>query len=174
MVGRPVDAAGVLIDARQPGDLPPLTADEPICILVDDPLRALQRLAAAWRTRFTPRVIGVTGSVGKTTTKEISAAVLSQRFVTHKNRGNLNNEIGLPLTVLELDAHHQRVVLEMGMYDMGEIAQLCRIAQPHVGVVTNVGPVHLERLGTVERIAQAKAELVEALPAGRRRRAECR
>ena len=164
LVGRPVDAAGVLVDAHQPGDLPPLTAGEPVCILVDDPLRALQRLAAAWRTRFTLRVIGITGSVGKTTTKEIAAAVLSQRFVTHKNRGNLNNEIGLPLTVLELEAHHQRVVLEMGMYDVGEIAQLCRIAQPHVGVVTNVGPVHLERLGTVERIAQAKAELVEALP----------
>lgn len=165
LVGRPIDAAGVLVDARQPGDWPSLAAGEPVCILVDDPLRALQRLAASWRARFTPRVIGITGSVGKTTTKEISAAVLSQRYVTHKNRGNLNNEIGLPLTVLELDAHHQRVVLEMGMYDIGEIAQLCRIAQPQVGVVTNVGPVHLERLGTIERIAQAKTELVQALPA---------
>jgi UDP-N-acetylmuramoyl-tripeptide--D-alanyl-D-alanine ligase len=165
LVGRPVDAPGVLVDARQPAALPPLPANEPICILVDDPLLALQRLAAAWRARFTPRVMGITGSVGKTTTKEITAAVLSQRFVTLRNRGNLNNEIGLPMTVLELDEHHQRVVLEMGMYDVGEIAQLCRIASPHVGIVTNVGPVHLERLGTIERIAQAKAELVEALPA---------
>ncbi len=165
LVGRPVDAPGVLVDARQPGALPLLPAGEPVCILVDDPLAALQRLAAAWRARFAPRVVGITGSVGKTTTKEIAAAVLRQRYVTLKNRGNLNNEIGLPLTVLELDEHHQRVVLEMGMYDVGEIAHLCRIAQPHVGVVTNVGPVHLERLGTVERIAQAKAELVEALPA---------
>jgi UDP-N-acetylmuramoyl-tripeptide--D-alanyl-D-alanine ligase len=165
LVSRPVDAPGVRVDARQPAALPPLPVGEPICILVDDPLLALQRLAAAWRDRFTPRVIGVTGSVGKTTTKEITAAVLRQRFVTLKNRGNLNNEIGLPLTVLELDEHHQRVVLEMGMYDVGEIAQLCRIARPHVGVVTNVGPVHLERLGTVERIAQAKTELVQALPA---------
>ncbi|HSN73739.1 MAG TPA: UDP-N-acetylmuramoyl-tripeptide--D-alanyl-D-alanine ligase [Anaerolineae bacterium] len=165
LVGRPVDAPGVLVDARQPAALPPLPAGQPICILVDDPLLALQRLAAAWRVRFTPRVISITGSVGKTTTKEIAAAVLRQRFVTLKNRGNLNNEIGLPLTVLELDERHQRVVLEMGMYDVGEIAQLCRIARPHVGVVTNVGPVHLERLGTVERIAQAKAELVQALPA---------
>ncbi len=165
LVGRPVDAAGVLVDARQPGQLPALPAGEPVCILVDDPLHALQRLAAAWRARFNPRVIGVTGSVGKTTTKEIVAAVLRQRFVTLKNRGNLNNEIGLPLTVLDLNEHHQRVVLEMGMYDVGEIAQLCRIARPQVGVVTNVGPVHLERLGTVERIAQAKTELVQALPA---------
>ncbi len=165
LIGRPVDAADALVDARQPGMLPALPADGPICILVDEPLRALQRLAAVWRERFSPRVIGITGSVGKTTTKEITAAVLSQRFITLKNRGNLNNEIGLPLTVLEMDAHHQRVVLEMGMYDVGEIAQLCRIAQPHVGVVTNVGPVHLERLGTIERIAQAKTELVQALPA---------
>ena len=110
-------------------------------------------------------VIGVTGSVGKTTTKEIIAAVLGQRYVTLKSPGNLNNEIGLPLTVLQLEERHERVVLEMGMYDIGEIAQLCRIAQPHVGVITNVGPVHLERLGTIERVAQAKAELLQALPA---------
>lgn len=165
LIGRPVDAPGVLIDARGPLALPSLTAGEPVCILVEDPLAALQRVAAAWRARFSPRVIGITGSVGKTTTKEITAAVLRQRFVTLKNQGNLNNEIGLPLTVLELNEQHQRVVLEMGMYDLGEIAQLCRIARPHVGVVTNVGPVHLERLGTIERIAQAKTELVQALPA---------
>jgi UDP-N-acetylmuramoyl-tripeptide--D-alanyl-D-alanine ligase len=166
LVGRPVDAPGVLVvDARQHAVLPPLPAGEPVCILVDDPLLAMQRLAAAWRARFTPRVMGITGSVGKTTTKEITAAVLSQRFVTLRNRGNLNNEIGLPMTVLELDERHQRVVLEMGMYDVGEIARLCRIASPQIGIVTNVGPVHLERLGTIERIAQAKAELVEALPA---------
>ncbi len=165
LVGRPVDAPGVLIDARQPQTWSLISGKEPVCILVDDPLHALQRLAAAWRARLNPRVVGITGSVGKTTTKEITAAVLSQRYVTLKSQGNLNNEIGLPLTVLDLDGHHQRMVLEMGMYDVGEIAQLCRIARPHVGVITNVGPVHLERLGTIERIAQAKAELVEALPA---------
>ncbi len=125
----------------------------------------MQRIATAWRARFSPRVVGITGSVGKTTTKEITAAVLSQRFVTLKNPGNQNNEIGLPLTVLELDESHQMLVLEMGMYDVGEIAQLCRIARPHVGVVTNVGPVHLERLGSMERIVQAKTELVQALSA---------
>jgi len=109
--------------------------------------------------------VGITGSVGKSTTKELTWAVLRQRFNTLKNPGNLNNEIGLPLTVLRLDDSHERVVLEMGMYDLGEISELCAIAAPHVGVVTNVGPTHLERLGTIERIAQAKAELVQALPA---------
>ncbi len=136
-----------------------------MCILVDNTQVALQQVAAAWRTRFSPRVIAVTGSVGKTTTKEIIAAVLDQHFVTLKSPGNLNNEIGLPLTVLQMEERHERVVLEMGMYAVGEIAQLCRIARPQVGVITNVGPVHLERLGTLERIAQAKAELVQALPA---------
>lgn len=137
----------------------------PICLKVTDSLKGLQQLATYWRVRFNPRVIGITGSVGKSTTKELAWAVLSQRFATLKNPGNLNNEIGLPLTLLELDASHERVVLEMGMYDQGEIRDLCVIAKPHVGVVTNVGPTHLERLGSIERIAQAKTELVQALPA---------
>lgn len=166
LVAQPVDAPGILLDARQPDTWPAvLPSHEPVTILVDSPLRALQTLASAWRARFTPRVIGITGSVGKTTTKEIVAAVLSQHYLTLKNRGNLNNEIGLPLTMLQLNEQHERLVVEMGMYDVGEIALLSRIAQPHIGVITNVGPVHLERLGTIERIAQAKAELVEALPA---------
>ena len=109
-------------------------------------------------------MVGVTGSVGKTTTKEMIHSVLSRRFRTLKSEGNYNNEIGLPLALLQLTPHHERVVVEMGMYALGEIAQLAQIAQPVIGVVTNVGPVHLERLGTLERIAQAKRELVEALP----------
>ncbi|MFZ2488311.1 MAG: UDP-N-acetylmuramoyl-tripeptide--D-alanyl-D-alanine ligase [Anaerolineae bacterium] len=166
LVAQPVDAPGILLDARQPDTWPALLpSHEPVTILVDSPLHALQTLASAWRARFTPRVIGITGSVGKTTTKEIVAAVLSQHYLTLKNRGNLNNEIGLPLTVLQLNEQHERLVVEMGMYDVGEIALLSHIAQPHIGVITNIGPVHLERLGTIERIAQAKAELVEALPA---------
>jgi UDP-N-acetylmuramoyl-tripeptide--D-alanyl-D-alanine ligase len=110
------------------------------------------------------RVAGVTGSVGKTTTKELIAAVLARRYVTLKSEASYNNEIGLPLTLMHLTGEHERVVLEMVMYDVGEIADLARIALPHVGVVTIVGPVHLERLGTIERIAQAKRGLVEALP----------
>ena len=144
-----------------------LTQDKlPVCIQVQDSLTGLQKLATFWRNKFKTRVIGITGSIGKSTTKELVAAVLSARFNTLKNIGNLNNEIGLPLTLLNLNRTHERVVLEMGMYDIGEIALLCDIAQPQVGLVTNVGPSHLERLGTIERIVQAKTELVQALPPG--------
>ena len=139
-------------------------SDTPICLIVEDALGALQHLAAWWRARFPVRVIGITGSVGKTTTKEIVASVLSQRYRVLKSQGNYNNEIGLPLTLLELDDSHERVVLEMGTYGPGEITLLCQIALPSVGIVTNVGPVHLERMGTIERIAQAKAELPRSLP----------
>lgn len=141
------------------------TLELPLCLRVESSLTALQQMAAFWRARHHPRVIGITGSVGKTTTKEMVAAVLARRFNTLRSRGSYNNEIGLPLTLLQLTGAHERVVLEMGMYDVGEIAELAQIARPHVGVVTNVGPVHLERAGTMERIARAKAELVEALPA---------
>lgn len=137
----------------------------PYVFIAPDSLAGLQKLAAYWRARLPVEAIGITGSVGKTTTKEIVANVLEQRFVTLRSEGNLNNEIGLPLTLLRLEGRHQRVVLEMGMYALGEIANLCRLARPRIGVVTNVGPTHLERLGTIERIAQAKAELVQALPA---------
>jgi len=140
------------------------TLGEPVCLLVPDSLSALQRAAAYWRRIHDVRVIGITGSVGKTTSKEVMAAVLSQRFHTLKSEGNYNNEIGLPLTLLALTSRHERVVLEMGMYDLGEIAQLADISLPQVGVVTDVGPTHLERLGSIERIAQAKAELPRALP----------
>lgn len=153
------------VDLRGGLEQPPATLELPICLRVDHSLGALQRLAAYWRRQFNPRVIGITGSVGKTTTKELVAAVLSRRYNTLRSRGSYNNEIGLPLTLLQLTAAHQRVVLEMGMYDVGEIAELAEIARPHVGVVTNVGPVHLERAGSMARIAEAKAELVEALPA---------
>jgi UDP-N-acetylmuramoyl-tripeptide--D-alanyl-D-alanine ligase len=136
----------------------------PLCLIVPDSLAALQQAAAYWRRQHDVRVIGITGSIGKTTTKEIVAAILRQRHRTLRNEGNYNNEIGLPLTLLHLRDEHERVVLEMGMYDLGEITQLAEIARPQVGLVTNVGPSHLGRLGTIERIAQAKAELPQALP----------
>lgn len=136
----------------------------PLCIIVPETLKALQQSAAFWRRQHMTRVVGVTGSIGKTTTKELIASVLSRRFRTLKSYGNYNNEIGLPLTLLHLGPEHERVVLEMGMYALGEIAMLAEIALPAVGVVTCVEPVHLERLGTIENIARAKAELVEALP----------
>ncbi len=137
----------------------------PICIKVDDTLQGLQQLAAYWRRQFSPTVIGITGSIGKTSTKEVAYCVLSSKYNTLKSEGNYNNEIGLPLSLLRLDDSHEKVILEMGMYDVGEIAELCQIAQPQIGMVTNVNPVHLERLGTIERIMVAKQELVEALPA---------
>lgn len=146
---------------REPKDI------VPVCLIVDDSLKALQRVAGYWRSQHAVRVIAITGSVGKTTCKEMCAAVLAQRFCILKSEGNYNNEIGLPLTLLQLTAEHQAVVLEMGMYALGEISHLAEIAQPHVGLVTNVGPSHLERLGTIARIAQAKSELPRALPPGR-------
>ena len=106
----------------------------------------------------------MTGSVGKTTTKELTAAVLGTRYPLLRNEGNLNSEIGLPLVLLELTQRHRRAVLEMGMWAPGEITLLCEIAQPATGIVTNVGPSHMERLGSIEAIADAKAELVKALP----------
>ncbi|HNS38963.1 MAG TPA: Mur ligase family protein, partial [Promineifilum sp.] len=136
----------------------------PVLILVDDTMSALQQIARAWRARFDTRVIAITGSVGKTSTKELTAAVLSQRYRTLKSEGNQNNEIGVPLTLMNLRASHERAVIEMGMYALGEIDLLCDIARPSVGVVTMIGPVHLERLGSMEAIVAAKRELVAALP----------
>lgn len=152
---------GVLHDAQ---GQPTAQASLPLIFIVPDSLSALQRLAASWRQRLPAVAVGITGSVGKTTTKEIVANVLAQRYTTLRTEGNLNNEIGLPLTLLRLTPEHQRVVLEMGMYAVGEISRLCELARPRIGIVTNVGPTHLERLGTIERIAQAKAELPQALP----------
>jgi len=133
-------------------------------VLVTDTLRALHAVAAAWRGRFSPLVVGITGSIAKTSTKEAVAAVLGRGFATLKSEGNRNNEVGLPLTVLDLGPEHEALVLEMGMYAAGEIRDLAAIARPSIGIVTTVAPVHLSRMGTIEAIEDAKAELVEALP----------
>jgi len=136
----------------------------PLCLRVDNTVAALQQIARFWRRKLNLRVIGITGSVGKSTTKEMVAEVLSTRYHTLKSPGNLNNEIGLPLTMTRLSSGYQHAVLEMGFYVPGEIAFLCDIAQPQVGVVTNVGTVHAERAGSQEAIARGKSELVQALP----------
>jgi UDP-N-acetylmuramoyl-tripeptide--D-alanyl-D-alanine ligase len=142
-----------------------IKVDFPLCLLVENTLAALQQLARYWRRKHDVRVIGVTGSVGKSTTKEVIAEVLNQRYRTIKSPGNMNNEIGLPLTILRIDPGTERAVLEMGLYVPGEIAFLCDIALPEIGVVTNIGTVHAERAGSQEDIFRGKSELVRALPA---------
>ncbi len=154
-------AAVIVRDLPADQVLPPDVA----VIRVPDPLLALHAVAAAWRRRFDLLVVGVTGSIAKTSTKDAVAAVLAARLRTLKSEGNQNNEVGLPLTVLRLGPEHEAAVLEMGMYVGGEIAQLAAIARPRIGLVTAVHPVHLSRIGTLEAIAQAKGELLEALPA---------
>jgi UDP-N-acetylmuramoyl-tripeptide--D-alanyl-D-alanine ligase len=129
---------------------------------VADPLAAVQSLATAWRRELGAPVLGITGSVGKTSVKDIARALLPGRV--HANRENLNTEIGLPLTVLEAPPETELLVLEMAMRGPGQIAELAAMAEPRVGVVTNVGPVHVELLGSVEAVAAAKAEIFAALP----------
>ncbi|HEX9388786.1 MAG TPA: UDP-N-acetylmuramoyl-tripeptide--D-alanyl-D-alanine ligase, partial [Anaerolineales bacterium] len=157
---RTIDLRAVLsIDS-----VPRENLDPPICLRVENTVTALQQIARYWRRKLDLRVIGITGSVGKSTTKEMVFEVLSTRYRTLKSPGNLNNEIGLPLTMLRLSAGHQRAVFEMGFYVPGEIAFLCDIALPQIGVVTNIGTVHAERAGSQGAIARGKAELVQALP----------
>jgi UDP-N-acetylmuramoyl-tripeptide--D-alanyl-D-alanine ligase len=141
-----------------------LDFSQPLCLLVKDSLSALQQIAAFWREQLDVEVIGITGSVGKSTTKEMIAEVVGRRYPTLKNEGNFNNEIGLPLTVLSLTKGHRRAVLEMGFYVPEEIKFLCEISKPRIGVVTNIGTVHAERAGSQQEIARGKAELVQALP----------
>lgn len=154
------------IDLRQgwPADMRLENGSAPICLRVEDSLEAMQKIARVWRRHLSLQVIGITGSVGKSTTKELVAEVLSQRYKTLKSPGNLNNEIGLPLTLLKLTERHERAVLEMGFYVPGEVEFLCDLALPQVGVVTNIGTVHAERAGSIEAITKGKAELVQALP----------
>ena len=134
-------------------------------VVVDDTIEALQKWAKWRRDRLDITVVGVTGSIGKTSAKESIAAVLGQTMRVYKSPGSYNNEIGLPLSLLEADDDVEALVLEMGgAYAFGELTLLAGIAEPRIGVVTNVYPVHLERMGTIEAIAETKTELVEALP----------
>src|SRR4030095_15864336 len=168
LIQRDVDASFRTLDLRSDFSTDSFSRENlepPLCLRVDNTVTALQQIARSWRRKLDIRVVGITGSVGESTTKEMIAELLSTRYRTLKSPGNLNNEIGLPLTLLRLSTGHQRAVLEMGFYVPGEIAFLCDIALPQIGVVTNIGTVHAERAGSQEAIARGKAELIQALPA---------
>lgn len=153
-------AAGVVLERPVPG-LPP----ELVVLRANDSLAGLQSLARHNREQYNIPVVGVTGSSGKTTTKDMVAAVLGVKMPVLKTIGNFNNEIGLPLTLLDIDPHHRAVVAEMAMRGLGEIDALCQIARPTGAVITNIGEAHFERLGSVENIARAKGEILDHIPA---------
>ena len=158
-------AWGALVGPARARDLVEAGVRSPV-IASDNTLHALGALARGWRRELGCQVVGVTGSTGKTSTKDILAALLAPHMRVHRNRENWNTEIGLPLTVLEAAEDTDVLVLEMAMRGEGQIAELVAIAEPDVGLIVNVGPVHLELLGTIERVAAAKAELIRDLHAG--------
>jgi UDP-N-acetylmuramoyl-tripeptide--D-alanyl-D-alanine ligase len=172
--------AGVKIDSRRidPGDLfvavgrgadyvdEALAAGAAAALVPKDSFTALAALAKEVRSRSSAKVVAVTGSTAKTSTKDILGALCAPHARTLVAEGSQNNEIGLPLTLCRLELDTEVAIVEMGMRGVGQIAELCEVARPDVGVITTVGPVHLELLGTIERVAEAKAELIDALPPG--------
>lgn len=156
MIHQPLPDREQLIDWSEAGGC---------CIMVEDTTRALGDLAAFQRQRVNIPVIAITGSNGKTTTKELTASIVSQEKITLSTRGNLNNEIGLPLTLFRLGRAHEAAVVELGMNHPGEIRQLAQISQPDIGVITNIGAAHLEGLRDIEHVMAAKAELLEYISA---------
>jgi UDP-N-acetylmuramoyl-tripeptide--D-alanyl-D-alanine ligase len=149
-------AAGAVVDTKQPVDLPQ--------IVVADTLVALQTAARAWRSQLDIPVVGVAGSNGKTTVKEMTAAILGKAGSCLATRGNLNNHIGVPLTLLRLEPGHRFAVIEMGANRAGDVAALAAIARPTIGLITNAGAEHLEGFGSLEGVARAEGEMVESLP----------
>ncbi|HZJ78714.1 MAG TPA: UDP-N-acetylmuramoyl-tripeptide--D-alanyl-D-alanine ligase [Clostridia bacterium] len=135
----------------------------PRVIRVQDTRKALLRLATYYRSLFNIPVVGITGSVGKTTVKELTHAILSQKYQTHKNEGNLNNEIGMSQSIFKLEEHHQAAVFEMGMSDLGEISELSKAAKPTLGIINNVGISHIQNLGSRENILKAKLEILNGM-----------
>ena len=159
-------ARGVIIasdHSKVVQDISDLPASESFVIEVPDTLRALQDIAFFHRCQFDLPLVGITGTNGKTSTKEMIASIFQERWSVHKNAGNLNNHIGVPLTLLNLESKHQAAVIEMGVRSSGELKRLCEIALPGIGVITNIGFAHLETLGSLEGVARAKGELLEGL-----------
>jgi UDP-N-acetylmuramoyl-tripeptide--D-alanyl-D-alanine ligase len=154
-------AAGVVVQKGRPREIP--SGREVVAIEISDTLRGLGDLACWWRHQHNVRVIGITGSAGKTTTKEMTASILGLSGSTLRNKGNFNNLIGLPLSLFLLSEAHQTAILEMGMNRAGEIARLTEIADPDVGLITNVAKAHIEGLGSLQGVAKAKVELLEKM-----------
>ncbi len=169
LIGENFDGHDYIKSAFEKGAAASLTQKETVhfpgktVIVVNDTLIALQNLAALYRSSFRIPFIGITGSVGKTSTKEMVACVLAERYNVLKNEGNLNNEIGVPLTIFRLEPEHEVAVVEMGMSGFGEIRALTNIVRPRVGIITNIGISHIEKLGSRQNILKAKLELLEGL-----------
>ncbi len=143
-------------------DVPNPPKNAPI-LIVEDTLEALQQLAKSYRDELPAKVIGITGSNGKTTTKDITAAIFSETYKVHKTEGNFNNHIGLPLTILSMEESTEIAILEMGMSGKGEISLLTKLSRPDVAIITNIGEAHLLDLGSREAIAEVKLEIIEGL-----------
>ena len=155
-------AAGALCDAEPPVGLPAGFG----ILSASDALTGLTLLAAAWRSKLQLRAVALTGSSGKTSTKDFTSAVLRSRFRVTATRGNLNNQIGVPLSILEANLEDEAAVWELGMNHRGEIAQLAGLALPEIGIITNIGTAHIEHLGSREEIAREKGDLFERIPSG--------
>ena len=173
IIGERLDAHRFVMSAMEKGaegclvsTAPEAVPEGKFCILVPDTMRALGDLAAYYRLKLGTKVVAVTGSVGKTTTKDMIASVLSSKYRIHKTQGNFNNHLGLPLTVLQMTEEDEIAVLEMGMNHLGEIDYLVRIAQPDAAVITNVGDAHIGNLGSRENILRAKCEIFRGLKKG--------
>ena len=173
IVGEKLDGHRFVENAMAAGAEGCLVSKEPqaipegkFCVLVPDTVKAMGDLAAYYRRKLGLPVVAITGSVGKTTTKDMVASVLSERFRTLKTDGNFNNHIGVPLTIFRINADDEAAVVEMGMNHLGEIDYLVRIAQPDVAVITNVGDAHIGNLGSRENILRAKCEIFHGLRKG--------
>ncbi len=169
LVGERFDGHNFVLSSLEAGASASLTQHDmkppagKVIIKVDDTSKALRDIASYYRSKFDIPVVGITGSVGKTSTKDMIASVLKQKFNVLKTEGNFNNEIGLPLTVFNLNSSHEAAVLEMGMSGFGEISRLTAIARPSIAVITNVGVSHIEKLGSRKNILKAKMEILEGL-----------
>lgn len=166
--GEKVDGHKFVADVLARGGYAVVKGDSyrgPGVVQVSDPLLALQDLAQGYLADYSVPVIAITGSNGKTSTKDMVARILDTKYQVHATKGNFNNEIGVPLTILGLEEHHELLVVEMGMRGLGQIRRLTEISPPNYGIITNIGPVHLELLGGMGNIAQAKGELLEAMDA---------